>query len=77
MRSKEYWVAWLKAAGLRAVRTFAQALVGAIGASVFLDEVRWIQALSAAALASVLSILMSISGLPEVEEIPKEVDEDE
>ena len=68
MRSKEYWVAWLKAAGLRAVRTFAQALVGAIGAAVFLDEVRWIQALSAAALAAILSILMSIAGLPEVNE---------
>lgn len=77
MRNKEYWLKWLKAAGLRAVRTFAQAFIGAIGAAVFMDEVQWLQALSAAGLATVLSILMSISGLPEVEEIPEEVDEDE
>lgn len=68
MKSKEYWISWVKAAGLRALRTFAQALCGAIGASVFLDQVRWVEALSAAALSAVLSILMSIGGLPEVEE---------
>lgn len=69
MRSKEYWINWAKAAGLRALRTFAQAFIGAIGAAVFMDEVQWLQALSAAGLATVLSILMSIAGLPEVEEV--------
>ena len=68
MRSKEYWIKWAKAAGLRALRTFAQALVGSIGAAAFIDQVRWTEALSAAALASVVSLLMSISGLPEVED---------
>lgn len=68
MRSKEYWIKWLKAAGLRAVRTFAQAFIGAIGAAVFIDEVRWLEALSAAGLATILSVLMSVAGLPEVEE---------
>lgn len=75
MKNKDYWIAWAKAAGLRALRTFAQSLCGAIGASVFLDQVRWVEALSAAALSAVLSVLMSIGGLPEVE--PEEVTEDD
>lgn len=77
MKNKEYWLEWLKAAGIRALRTFAQAFIGAIGAAVFMDQVKWLEALSAACVASILSILMSIAGLPEVEEIPEEVDEDE
>lgn len=68
MKNKEHFLAWLKAAGLRALRTFAQAFIGAIGAAVFIDDVQWLQALSAAALAAFLSILMSIAGLPEVPE---------
>ena len=68
MKDKEYWLRWLKAAGLRALRTFSQALIGFIGVSVFMDQVAWGQALSGAALSAILSILMSIAGLPEVEE---------
>lgn len=68
MKNKEYWIKWLKAAGIRALRTFAQALIGSIGAAMFMDQVRWVEALSAAALSAILSILMSISGLPEVDD---------
>lgn len=58
-----------KAALIRAIRTFAQALIAVIGTSAVLSEVNWIQALSAATLAALLSILNSIAtGLPEVDE---------
>lgn len=57
-----------KAALIRAIRTFAQALIAVIGTSAVLSEVNWIEALSAAALAALLSILNSIAtGLPEVD----------
>lgn len=58
---------WWKAAGIRAVKTFAQAAIGTIGASVVLADVDWIVVLSASVLAAVLSLLTSVAGLPEVE----------
>jgi len=57
---------WIKAAGIRALRTFAQALVASIGCAVVISEVDWLYCLSAAALSAILSILMSIAGLPEL-----------
>ena len=58
-----------KAAAIRALHTFCQALVAHIGTAALLSEVNWIQAGSAAALAALLSILKSIAtGLPEVDE---------
>ncbi len=59
---------WFKAAGIRAIRTTAQAAVAAIGTSAMLDEVNWLAVASTAALAGVLSLLTSIGGLPEVKE---------
>ena len=59
---------WLKAAGVRAIKTVAQTAVATIGTSAFLGEVNWIAVGSATALAGVLSILTSIGGLPEVKE---------
>lgn len=58
-----------KAALIRALRTFCQALIAYIGTSALLTEVNWLESLSAAALAALLSILNSIAtGLPEVDE---------
>ena len=59
---------WCRAALLRALRTFAQTAAATIGASALLAQVHWDQVLSASLLAAVLSILMSIGGLPEVKE---------
>ncbi|MBQ3329728.1 MAG: hypothetical protein IJG87_00955 [Ruminococcus sp.] len=53
---------------MRALRTFAQTAAAAIGAAALFSEVSWIEVLSASALAAVLSLLMSVGGLPEVKE---------
>ena len=56
----------LKAIVVRALRTVAQTAIATIGTSALMEQVNWIAVLSASALAGVLSILMSLSGLPEV-----------
>lgn len=58
---------WAKAAGIRALKTMAQAAVAGIGAAAAMGQVDWKYVLSASALAGVLSMLMSITGIPEVE----------
>lgn len=67
MKNREYWINWIKAAGVRAVKTVAQTAVATIGTSVAMGEVDWLMVASAAALAGVLSLLTSVAGLPEVE----------
>ena len=62
------FVKWAKAAGIRAIKTFAQTMVGVIGASALISEVNWQTVLSAGALAALLSLLTSVAGLPEVKE---------
>ena len=57
---------WLRAAGIRAVKTMAQTAVATIGTSVVFSEVGWYTVLSTALLAGILSLLTSIAGLPEV-----------
>lgn len=65
--TKDFW----KAALIRAIRTWAQAAVGAIGGALVLKDVNWLAVLSAATLAAVLSLLTSVAtGLPEVEQKP-------
>ena len=63
---KMKWKSWLKAAGVRAVKTVAQTAVATIGASAVLSEVDWLVVASASALAGVLSLLTSVAGMPEL-----------
>ncbi len=58
---------WIKAAGVRAVKTVAQAAIGTIGSSALFSEVDWVVVASASLLAGILSLLTSVAGLPEVE----------
>ena len=71
---KRNWKQWMKAAGVRAVKTVAQTAVATIGASAVISEVDWIMVVSASLLAGVVSMLTSIAGLPEV---PVETEEEE
>lgn len=65
---KTNFKAWIKAAGIRALKTLAQTAVATIGTCAVLSEVNWIMVASASALAAVLSLLTSVAGLPEVQE---------
>ena len=60
-------VKWLKAAGVRAIKTVAQTAIATIGASTTMGEVNWVMVASASMLAGVVSILTSVAGIPEVE----------
>lgn len=59
---------WWKAAGVRALRTFAQAAAAMIPAAVTITQVDWKAVIGTAALAALLSVLTSLSGLPEVDD---------
>ena len=59
-------VKWVQAAAVRAVKTMAQAAVAGIGAAAAMGQVDWIYVVSASVLAGVLSMLTSITGIPEV-----------
>ena len=61
-------VKWLKAAGVRAIKTVAQTAIAAIGASATMGDVNWVMVGSASLLSGIISILTSIGGIPEVKE---------
>lgn len=63
----EYLKKWIKAAGIRALKTIAQTAVAAVGTSAVMGDVNWIAVVSAAVLAGILSLLTSIAGLPELD----------
>lgn len=59
---------WLKAAGIRAIKTVAQTAVATIGTAAVLGDVNWPMVLSASVLSGALSLLTSVAGLPELKE---------
>lgn len=62
-----YWKEWTKKAGIRALKTVAQAAIAGIGTAAAMGQVDWKYVLSASVLSGVLSMLTSVAGLPEVE----------
>ena len=61
------WTKWMKAAGIRALKTFCQTAVAMLPASAVIAEVGWEAVFGTAALAGVASLLTSLAGIPEEE----------
>lgn len=70
------WKTWLKAAGIRALKTIAQTAIATIGSTAVISEVNWMVVGSASMLAGILSLLTSIAGLPEVK-LQQKLDENQ
>ena len=65
MTTTRNWKKWIKAAGIRALKTFCQTAVAMLPASAMIQEVGWEAVLSTSALAAVASLLTSLAGIPE------------
>ena len=63
---KKQFIKWLKAAGVRAVKTVAETAAATIGTSAILSQVDWKIVISASLLSGILSLLISVKGLPEL-----------
>lgn len=60
---------WIKSAGVRAIKTFAQTFLATVGTgTVVLGDVNWAMVISSATLAAILSLVTSVAGLPEVKD---------
>ena len=69
MKDKKHIITWLKAALIRAIRTFAESMLAYIGTgAIVLGDVNWLAALSAGGMGFVIAILIALAGLPEVKE---------
>jgi hypothetical protein len=65
------WKSWIKCAGIRALKTVAQAAVSMIGVGAAMSDVDWLRVASVSLLAGILSLLTSLAGLPEEKEVVK------
>ena len=60
--------AWIRAAGIRAIKTMAQTFIATVSTAAVLSDVDWRFTASAVVLSGILSLATSLAGLPEVEE---------
>lgn len=71
MTNKEYWTKWIKAAAIRALRTMAETALAYIGSAKLFGDVNWQGVLSAAIMGGIVSVLLAVAGLPEVDPAAK------
>lgn len=64
---KQKFLLWLKAAGVRAMKTVAETAIATIGTTAVISEVDWKLVLSSSMLSGLLSLLVSLKGLPELD----------
>lgn len=68
------WKKWIKAAGIRAIRTFAEAALAYIGTgAIVLGDVNWLGVMSAGAFGAITALLLALAGLPELKEEKEEI----
>lgn len=73
--TKEYILKWVRKAGVRAIKTVAQTMVGMLSGELLgIMEVDWVAVLSVGAMAGIVSLLTSLAGIPEMDE-PIEINE--
>ncbi len=65
---KKNFIKWIKAAGIRALKTTAQTAVAMIPVGISIAEVGWGAVIGTSVLAGIVSLLTSVAGLPEVKE---------
>ena len=65
--NKEYWIKWLKASAIRAVKTFAQTAVSLITVGQIITDLNWMEIIGVSATSAVVSMLTSLAGIPEVQ----------
>lgn len=63
---------WIKFAGIRAIKTIAQTAVGIIGTSTFIGDINWTLVGSASLVAGIVSLLTSVAGIPELDNLKEE-----
>lgn len=63
------WKEWLRAAATRAVKTFCQTALSMLTVGQAFIEVNWVNVISVSGVAAVISVLTSVAGLPEVDEV--------
>ena len=66
MKNKTYWAVWAKAAAVRAIKTVAETALASITMGSAINEVNWGHTASVAVVAGIISLLISVNGLPEV-----------
>lgn len=64
--NKNYWKTWLKAAGIRAVKTFFQSFASLMTVGAVISELDWVYIASASAVSAIYSLATSLAGLPEI-----------
>lgn len=66
LKSQKKAIKWLKAAGIRAVKTFAQTAASLVTIGALISDINWLVVLSASTVAFIYSVLTSLAGLPEI-----------